>query len=209
VGWANAKLTPSELDDRLEVLRRDTPDAIFHTQMNLLTSHDTPRLLNLVEFDKARLKMAVALQMAYPGVPMVYYGEEAGCTQANPLCESGRVTFPWENIDADIHAFFRTTIAARRNSKALSLGSVETVWIDDNSHTYGFAREHEDERVLVLFNNGDADATVMLTADGRWRDLLGQLSEMSAAAGLLRVKLPAKSAVWLAPPAHSRPSGSV
>lgn len=199
IGFANGKLTPSELDDRLETLRRDTPEAIFHSQMNLLTSHDTPRLLNLVEFDKARLKVAVALQMAYPGVPMVYYGEEVGCTQVHPPCESGRVPFPWENIDAEVHAFFRKTIAARRNSTALSLGNVETVWIDDDHHTYGFVREHDGERVLALFNNGDAGATISLTTNGAWRDLLDQINDVSATAGVLHVNLPAKCAAWLAP----------
>jgi glycosidase len=199
VGWANAQLTPSELDDRLETLRRDTPETIFHIQMNLLTSHDTPRLLNLVGFDKARLKMAVALQMAYPGVPMVYYGEEAGCTQQHPECESGRVSFPWDRMDADVHAFFRTAIAARLNSQALSQGSVETIWVDDAQHTYGFAREHAGERVLALFNNGAADADIALAIEGTWRDLLGQLSDVSATAGMLRITLPAKSAAWLAP----------
>jgi len=199
VGWANTKLTPSELDDRLEVLRRDTPEAIFHTQMNLLTSHDTPRLLNLVEFDKVRLKMAVALQMAYPGVPMVYYGEEAGCTQVHPECESGRVSFPWDGMDEEVRAFFRTAIAARRTSKALSLGNIETIWIDDAQHTYGFAREHNGERVLALFNNGAADAQIHLAANGAWHDLLGQLGHVRAAAGKLNITLPAKSAAWLAP----------
>ena len=198
IGFANGRLTPSELDDRLEVLRRDTPDAILHTQMNLLTSHDTPRLLNLVEHDKARVKMAVALQMAYPGVPMVYYGEEAGCAQTDPPCESGRVSFPWDKIDEDLHAFFRKAVAARRNSKALSLGNIETIWIDDEQHTYGFAREHDGERMLALFNNGDAEAMIALEVEGEWHDVLGQLGEVRAGDGMLRVTLPAKTSAWLA-----------
>jgi len=198
VGFVNGKLTPSELDDRLEVLKRDTPDAIVQSQMNLLTSHDTPRLLNLVEHDRARLKLAVALQMAYPGVPMVYYGEEAGCTQINPPCESGRVPFPWDNIEGDLHAFYRKAIAARRDSAGLSFGNVETIWIDDEKRTYAFVRTHGRERVLALFNGGPNDATFALAASGTWQDVLGSLGQVRAARGMLRVTLPAHTSAWLA-----------
>jgi glycosidase len=194
--WANRRLSVSELDDRLETLHRDTPEPVWHAQMNLLTSHDTPRLLNLVEFDVSRMLLAVALQMAYPGMPMVYYGEEAGCTQVNPLAESGRVSFPWDAIDPDVHRFFRTAITARRASLALSRGTAETVWIDDASGTYGFAREHDDERVLALFNAGAHDATIDLAERGTWQDLLQRMPDATAASGRLRITLPPDAAAW-------------
>src|SRR5207248_9518735 len=76
MGFAAGKVSPAELDDRLQTLRRDTPPPTFSAQMTLLDSHDTPRLLTSLEGDRDRLMLAAALQLAYPGVPMLYYGTE-------------------------------------------------------------------------------------------------------------------------------------
>ncbi len=121
-GFAIRRLVPSELDDRLETLRRDTPEPAFYSQMNLLTSHDTGRLRTLLATDDgrdrrrasrrsrpigdaevtARLRVAVGLQLGYPGAPMVYYGEEAALE--GRFAEDGRRPYPWDRIDGGARA---------------------------------------------------------------------------------------------------------
>ncbi|WP_337844341.1 glycoside hydrolase family 13 protein [Thermus sp.] len=63
---------------RLEDLFRRYPWEAVTAQMNLLTSHDTPRLLTLLRGDVARARLALALLFLLPGNPTVYYGEEIG-----------------------------------------------------------------------------------------------------------------------------------
>ena len=44
--------------------------------LNILSSHDIQRLMNLCHGDKDRVLMAYAIGVFYPGMPMIYYGEE-------------------------------------------------------------------------------------------------------------------------------------
>ena len=45
-------------------------------QLNLLDSHDAPRVVDIARGDKATLRLATLLQMTYPGAPCIYYGDE-------------------------------------------------------------------------------------------------------------------------------------
>ena len=201
VGYATGRLSPSELDDRLETLRRDTPEPALHAQMNLLGSHDTPRLLTTCGGDRARLMLAAALQLAYPGVPMIYYGDEAGIE--GDYAEGGRRSFPWDAPDEQLLRFYRTAINARRANAALNLGTAETIWIDDASRSYGFLRSHGPLQVAALFNAGDAAVEVSASLPhpapgGSWHDLLRRLPPALVADGRLQVKLPPRMAGWFA-----------
>ena len=46
--------------------------------LNLLGSHDTPRLLTLADGDQRRAILALTALFTYPGTPMLYYGDEIG-----------------------------------------------------------------------------------------------------------------------------------
>lgn len=201
-GFAAGKLTPAEMDDRLETLRRDTPLPQFHAQMNLLDSHDTARLYTLLGKDKARTMLAVAMQFAYPGVPTVFSGDEAGVE--GDYAESARRPFPWGHEDPDLMGFYRKAIFTRRASRALSLGGVETVCIDDKGG-YGFLRRYENQAVLALFNNSDKaiDLEVTLlggTPEGEWTDILGTLPSAHVEGGVLRATIPPIAAAWFQSP---------
>lgn len=198
LGFANRKLSAAELDDRLETRRRDTPPASFHAQMNILGSHDTPRVLHKVEGSKERLVFANALLLAYPGAPMIYYGDEAGVEGS--YAEDGRRPYPWGREDPQLLAFYRTAINARRDSAALGKGDVATAWIDDRGG-YGFIRTHGEERVLALFNNGDTALEAAIPVgdnvpDGESVDVLSLLPAARIAGGTLYASIPALGAAW-------------
>jgi glycosidase len=199
VGFVSGKITASELDDRLEMLHRDTPAPNFHTQMNVLDSHDTARTLTLFGGSKEKVMLAAAIQLAYPGVPMIYYGSEAGIEGS--YAEGGRRAYPWGGEDERLLRFYRRAINARRASKALSEGEVRSVWIADPGG-YGFMRRHGEEAVIALFNMTEQplQAVVPLRGmdpGGEWRDLLGTLPPTTLKSGVLIVTVPALSAAWL------------
>ena len=203
-GWAAGQLSSAELDDRLETLRRDTPPAQFEAQMNLLGSHDTTRLLTRLKGVKERMKLAVALQMAYPGVPMVYYGDEAGLE--GDYAEDGRRPFPWANPDETLLAFFRKVIQARRTSPALSGGDLVTVYASRQG--YGILRRSEGDLVLALFNNSEDPLEVEVPLDedgvwpeagGGWVDRLGTLSPVYPQGKRFVTTLPPLGAAWFSP----------
>jgi glycosidase len=112
--------------------------------MNLLGSHDTPRVLTaLVEnFDgprellaerflsphqrklaELRLMMASFLQFTLPGAPSIYYGDEAGMEGGkDPFC---RCTYPWGKENPALLEHFRQLGRLRRNEQALRTGKTE------------------------------------------------------------------------------------
>jgi len=196
VGFAGGRLDPLELDDRLETLRRDTPPGAFYAQLNLLDSHDTPRAFTLLKKNHQRMLLAAAMQLAYPGVPMIYSGDEAG--QEGEYAENSRRPFPWDQPDPLLLDFYKRAIQVRRLSRALSRGSVETAWIDLRGG-YGFLRREGPEQVLALFNNGRKalEAEIPVEAeDGERPDLLGLLKPARVEHGVLRAKVPALGVGW-------------
>ena len=48
------------------------------TQLNLLASHNTARLLSIAGGDKASVERATLLLLTFIGVPSSYYGDEVG-----------------------------------------------------------------------------------------------------------------------------------
>ncbi len=44
--------------------------------MNLLGSHDTPRIFEICKGDVKRWQLAIIFQMCFIGAPHIYYGDE-------------------------------------------------------------------------------------------------------------------------------------
>ena len=99
----------------MEEIRENYPPAAFHSGLNILGTHDTPRLLTMLgaartpeskddratyrlspeELDMglARLRLGALLLYSFPGSPTVFYGDEAGVQGfEDPL---NRGTYPW------------------------------------------------------------------------------------------------------------------
>jgi cyclomaltodextrinase len=137
--------------------------ALYHweitsAQMNLLSSHDTPRFINMVGGDQSALKLAMLFQMTMPGAPTVYYGDEIGLTGGyDPGC---RGAMPWqrEQWDAGLFAFVREAIGLRKSHLALRRGIYRTLLAD--GELYAFERAHESERLIAAFNTATTAATL-------------------------------------------------
>ncbi len=87
--------------------------------LNLLSSHDMPRIRSLLSGDLAAVRLAVLLQMTLPGAPSVYYGDEVGLEGGNdPDCRRAFPPGP-EGCDEALRGFHRAAIAARRAHPAL------------------------------------------------------------------------------------------
>ncbi|WP_188078968.1 glycoside hydrolase family 13 protein [Actinotalea subterranea] len=150
------------------------PWQVTSQQWNMLGSHDTPRIRTLLGAP-GLVEAAVGLLMTYPGTPVLFAGDEIGATGRNG--EHARVTMPWdrpERWDAGTLATYRTLIAVRRSSRALTHGGLRWVLVEDDAVAY--LRETSDERVLVLVARAPwAGATLPghLLAGGRVETLHG------------------------------------
>ena len=101
-----------------------------------------------LKLGKARLKLAFALLVCAPGVPCIYYGDEAGCEgYRDPF---NRRPYPWGREDGELVEFFKNTLKLRDTHNALKYGTTEV--LKTSSGVIVFKREYQDNRILCVFN---------------------------------------------------------
>jgi cyclomaltodextrinase / maltogenic alpha-amylase / neopullulanase len=200
----------SQLERLLTTYRPEATAA----QLNLLGSHDTPRLLSVAGEDRASVMLAVLAQMTLPGAPCIYYGDEIGIAGRHD--PDNRRAFPWgrQRWDQALRAFVVDAIALRHAEPILRHGTYRTLAARGGAVSY--ARQAEGEAAgdgattaLVAINAGqepvrlDLDAGVVGRAELEAVPLagMGQATLVPAEPGstTLALHVPARSgAVFLA-----------
>ena len=171
-------------------LTENYPPQVLQCVMNCLGTHDTARLLTVLGDDfngskaeKAerfltpeqratainRLLPALLLQFTLPGMPSIFYGDEAGLQGFDdPFC---RRFFPWGREDTAIQSLYRAMIRLRRNSPALRLGALHLQ--EAGGGRVSFARTLENQTARIFINRSGSV----------WR--LGAQGTVRFAAGLI------------------------
>ena len=97
--------------------------------MNVLDSHDTPRLLNQLSHNQDRFMAAYSILFALNGISTIYYGDEAGLDGGkDPDC---RKCYPWGEENGEILDFF-SKITHLRATNSLFRNGVVTARTGDN-----------------------------------------------------------------------------
>ena len=148
------------------------PRQVALCNMNMLGTHDTPRILTALvdDFDgsreqlaarrlskdqlelaKKRLILASVLQFTLPGSPSIYYGDEAGMEGAkDPF---NRRTYPWGAEDEMLLRHFRYLGQLRKENDALRLGDTEFFLTAEGE--VGFRRTYQGKTVKIYVNQKD------------------------------------------------------
>jgi len=139
-------------------------------QLNLLGSHDAPRVLSIARGDKDTLRLATLLQMTFPGAPCIYYGDEIALRGTKRYDrphrdQDARWPFPWHGEstwDRPTLEYVREAIALRRAHPALRRG--DFVQLHADGKQFAFLRKDASETLLVAINVDDkaAEFTVAL-----------------------------------------------
>jgi alpha-glucosidase len=201
----------AQVQAALDRLVADTKPEFLARSWNLVSSHDTPRLATLLEGDAARIRQALALMIAFPGVPMIYYGEEIGMRGgADP---ANRAPMIWDQSEWDRQRLelVMKLLRLRREEPALD-GGRYVAMPQPGTDVLCFARvTKRPEETLVFVSKHEAgEARLFLPLP--WMhdavplsDLLGD-QQLQMEAGTLRVQLPAHG-VMLLKPRDNHPSG--
>jgi neopullulanase len=169
-GYELKRLTAVEFADRVDELLDLYDWQVTLVQFNLLSSHDIPRFLTLVQEDKGALKLATLFQMTFPGAPCVYYGDEIGMTGGpDPDC---RRAFPWDegHWDQELLDVFRRAVALRREHPALRHGRYQRLLADDERSIYAFVRDGGEQTLVVVLNNSRSPYRLDLGIDEWFAD---------------------------------------
>ena len=132
------------------------PRNINHILFNLLGSHDTPRIMNIANFNKEKVKLLFAFLLSTPGTPCIYYGDEIGMTgEQDPGCRKCMV-WDEDRQDLEMLAFTKKLIQLRKQYPLLG-NDGEFILFDANntSNHVSYIKRNEQEQLLVVFNNND------------------------------------------------------
>jgi glycosidase len=183
LGDSGRVLAPSEFLSRLASQQEDYAPPAYDSLMNLIDSHDTTRALWTLspgaESDpaakaagaddgKRRLRIASLVQYTLPGMPTVYYGDEAGVTGADD--PDNRRTYPWPqdggHPDTALQAHYAALGALRASSPVLRDGSLVPLTADDPSGTVAYGRKTGTQAAVVAIDKGGAARTVSIPTGG-------------------------------------------
>lgn len=189
--------------EKIEGLLSAYPRENVYAMYVPLGSHDTERLFTKVEGNVDKIKLAFLLQMAYPGAPAVYYGDEIGLAGGkDPDC---RRAFPWDRSEwnLELHHWVRTLIHLRKRYPALRRGEYKRLFADPNNGHFAFARILGEEKILVAINASSSPQQFQIPCDPLgWSE--GQMvrnpitgQKYTVEGKKFHVKLPAWSGVWV------------
>ena len=95
-----------------------------------------------------RLRMAAFLQYMLPGIPSLYYGDEAGMEGGkDPF---NRRTYPWGKENPNLLEHFRSLGKLRKDHEALRLGDIHFFQAGDQK--LGFSRCYNGKTLRIYIN---------------------------------------------------------
>lgn len=169
------------------------PTFVLNNLMNILSTHDTPRLITLLAgedasskskaemanmfipeenlyYAKSKVKIASLLQFTLRGVPSVYYGDEIGMQgYVDPL---NRRAYPWDNQDRELLNWYRFLGGLRSNYSAFSQGEYKEIYAENGA--FVFIRADENSQLLIAVNAGNKSCT--LEFSGKLFDLISKVN---------------------------------
>lgn len=127
--------------------------AVIAVMLNLLGSHDAPRVLTACRDDMASVRLATLLQMTLPGAPCIYYGDEVG--MAGHQDPDNRRAYPRDDAGKDLvlRDMVRDTIWLRRRHRALRDGGFRVLGTSGGALAY--LRTDERHAFVVACNAGE------------------------------------------------------
>lgn len=173
----------TEFANAVERIAENYPPQVLRLLMNHIGTHDTERALTVLagepsagrgrhwqaqhhlsaaerESGVRRLRLATLLQFCLPGVPCIYYGDEAGMEGYRDPFNRG--CYPWGNEDTALIEWYKTLGAVRRGCAALKEGSFAAV--RGNEDIACFVRADETETLLCAVNRAWQPAGLALPA---------------------------------------------
>lgn len=123
---------------------------------NLISSHDTERMLHRCNENKKIFMLAYLFLFTLPGAPSIYYGDEIGLTGANDPDNRRCMIWDKEKQDLTIHSFFKKLINIRKTNKDLHTVDINWLYTLDNVLIY------QKENTFIIINNNSNNVCINL-----------------------------------------------
>ncbi len=160
--------------DKILTILENYPKCVIDVLMNHIGTHDTMRAitqlagescdyrdrswqskthLTIEQYEKGvkLLKLAAVIQYTLPGVPSLYYGDEAGMQgYKDPF---NRFCYPWGKENGELIDFYRELGRIRKECSCLKQGEYTTV--SEMLGCLAFERRDRKDSILVIVNRNE------------------------------------------------------
>lgn len=171
--FAEETVSAEVFDANVSTLLLRYRENALYAQLNLLDSHDVSRYLTLCGENIDKMELSVLLQMTFPGMPCVFYGDEKGLCGVTE--SEYRQAMGWEK-NHPMEDIYRSLIALRKAHPALRYGNFRTNCASDK--VYSYSRTWNDQKITVTMNLGDVPICAskqgrLLLKKGENHDIIG------------------------------------
>lgn len=178
---------------KIMTIAENYPKQVLDVLMNHISTHDTMRAITALAGESCEyrdrywqsthsldengyrngeklMKMASAIQFTLPGVPSIYYGDEAGMQgYKDPF---NRCCYPWGRENEKLIEWYRTLGRIRNENKCFIDGKFE--FLSNVAGCVAYSRKKDDNAILVISNSNHHAITYYVKDE--WsdaEDLLG------------------------------------
>ncbi len=170
--------------DKILTILENYPKCCVDVLMNHIGTHDTMRAITALAGESceyrdrqwqsehflsekqyasgvALLKLAAVIQFTLPGVPCIYYGDEAGMQgYKDPF---NRKFYPWGKENQELLAFYKALGSMRKQLSCLKDGEYRTV--SEMLGCLAFIRKNHDDEIMVIVNRNEHEIDYYLPWD--------------------------------------------
>lgn len=165
--------SPYDFRNSIMTIVENYPKPSVDVLMNSISTHDIERAINILggescegkskdwmcnrwltneeyELGRNRIKCAMVLQYFLPGVPCIYYGDEAG--QQGYKDPFNRRCYPWGKEDKELIEFTKLLASIRKGSELFVDGTLKFLYFDDNVIAFSRTRSYCKKAVIIFLN---------------------------------------------------------
>ncbi len=170
----------------LTTILYNAPTRIRNMQMNLLGTHDTMRILTVLGGESSntnknselrekrlpeekrklailRLKSAYTILATIPGIPSVFYGDEAGLEgYSDPF---NRMPYPWGKEEHELLEHYKLIGNLRRTNSVYKEGDFSLLHLDEDMLI--FSRNDYSCSYVTIFNNSNKRLNIEFSAHAK------------------------------------------
>lgn len=202
-----------EFKNNIMTILENYPKPATDVLMNFLSTHDVERAITVLagesdegkdkewmadkkltkrQYEKGKKLLKLAMVMIYflPGVPCIYYGDEAGMQGYKDPFNRG--CFPWGDEDTELIEFTKELSALRKNSSIFKDGKFRFLTFDED--VVGFARikENHKKAALIFINRSNKVKYINRAADknySKYNIIVGKQEQPGDGENEMKLKL--------------------
>lgn len=155
------------------------PRNAFQHLMNILSTHDTERILTVLEKSsedevetRNKHRIALLIWAFMPGIPSIYYGDEWGYRGGKE--PENRRCFVENKGDFEINELFKEILNFR--SGIQGIGSLEYAPYIGEAGLFGFSRRDQNQGLLLVVNGGEERSFIWTPEEEQ--EVIGKLDFM-------------------------------